>query len=88
MVCAYDIAAYDLFADEAITSTRAGIMTLRCSGKRYRELIGPNVEASRRAGRKYELTTLQYREDGKDVIVTGSFPPLTPNRAVCHMARR
>ena len=53
---AYNIAAYDLFADDAeITSTRRNIMTLRWSAKKYRTLIGPSVQAAREAGRTYAL---------------------------------
>ena len=61
LVRVYDISAYDLFADDAeVTSTRRGMMTIRWKGKNFRELIGPSVEISRKAGITYEVRDLNF----------------------------
>ena len=78
----YDKTAYDLLDDEAeVTSTRRNIMTLRWTGKQFRELVGPSVEEAKKAGRKYELKQVKYEKIGEDVLVSGSFVPISPGQS-------
>lgn len=88
LVREYDVAAYDLFADEAeVTSTRGNLMTISWSGKQVRELIGPSVDHSREIGRTYDISNLEYFSDGHSVVVAGHFPPTSPGQDGSFTAR-
>lgn len=74
----YDMKAYDLISDDAaITSTRRGCFTLQWKGDRYRELVGPSLKSLKKQGIKGKCIVTDSRIEGEDVLLEGTFEPVT-----------